>query len=150
MVEATIPTLEGLFEYYGNASRPIAHFPFNFEFINMKKEFNAQDIFDIVHEWFTKMPEGSWANWLVGNHDNGRVASKFRKEIIDSFNMIVVLLPGNGVTYYGEEIGMEDTWISWEDTVDPAGCNAGPDRYELFTRDPERTPMQWTEEDFAG
>lgn len=43
----------------------------------------------------------------------------------------------------GEEIGMDDVWISYNDTVDPAACNAGPDRYQYTTRDPERTPFQW-------
>jgi alpha-glucosidase len=64
--------------------------------------------------------------------------------------MIVHLLPGYSVAYYGEEIGMEDTEISFEDTVDPAGCNAGPDRYHIFSRDPERTPMQWNADVNSG
>ena len=57
--------------------------------------------------------------------------------------MVQLLLPGTPVTYYGEEIGMEDTFISWEDTRDTKGCHAGPDRFYKFSRDPERTPMQW-------
>jgi alpha-glucosidase len=151
MVEATIPTLDGLFEYYGTDSKPIAHFPFNFEFINrVKPGFNGSSVIDVVDEWFTKMPEGRTANWLVGNHDNHRVAARFGDYVIDPLNMIIHLLPGSSVTYYGEEIGMQDTEISWEDTVDPAGCNAGPDRYQIFSRDPERTPMQWNDEKNSG
>jgi len=152
MVEATIPTLDGLFEYYGNDTHPIAHFPFNFEFINrVKAGFNGTDVLSVVDEWFEKMPEGKVANWLVGNHDNHRVSARFGGDwIVDILNMIIHLLPGSSVTYYGEEIGMQDTWISWEDTVDPAGCQAGPDRYEQFTRDPERTPMQWDDTKNAG
>lgn len=57
--------------------------------------------------------------------------------------MIVLLLPGTPVTYNGEEIGMEDTDVSWEQTKDTAGINAGPEKYKQFSRDPERTPMQW-------
>jgi len=64
--------------------------------------------------------------------------------------MLNLLVKGTAVTYYGEEIGMEDTWISWEDTVDPAGCNMGPDRYETFSRDPARTPMQWDDTKNSG
>ena len=50
----------------------------------------------------------------------------------------------------GDEIGMENTEISWEDTIDPAGCNCGPDKYQECSRDPERTPMQWSAEKNAG
>jgi len=118
MVEATIPTLDGLFEYYGTEEKPIAHFPFNFEFINrIKRDFTGREIVAIVNEWFEKMPEGRTANWLVGNHDNHRVSARFGDHSIDPLNMIIHLLPGSSVTYYGEEIGMQDTWISWEDTV---------------------------------
>ncbi|XP_021952619.1 alpha-glucosidase isoform X1 [Folsomia candida] len=151
MVEATIPNLDDLFLYYGTESRPIAHFPFNFEFINrIKPGFNGTDILSMVDEWFQKMPPGATANWLVGNHDNHRVSKRFGDYIVDPLNMLIHLLPGSSVTYYGEEIGMQDTWISWVDTVDPAGCNAGEDRYELFSRDPERTPMQWDATKSAG
>lgn len=50
----------------------------------------------------------------------------------------------------GEEIGMENTFVSWEDTVDPWAINAGPDKYLQYTRDPERTPFQWNTTDNAG
>lgn len=46
--------------------------------------------------------------------------------------------------------GMEDTFISWEDTVDPSGCRWGPELYQKYSRDPARTPMQWDDTDFAG
>jgi alpha-glucosidase len=104
----------------------------------------------MVDEWYEKLPEGRTANWLVGNHDQHRVSARFGDYVVDPLNMIVHLLPGASVTYYGEEIGMQDTEISWEDTVDPSGCNAGPDRYQIFSRDPERTPMQWNSEKNSG
>ena len=65
---------------------------------------------------------------------------------MDAYNLITLTLPGIAVTYQGEEIGMTNTEISFEDTVDPSGCNCGPDRYDEIgcSRDPERTPMQWT------
>jgi alpha-glucosidase len=65
-------------------------------------------------------------------------------------NVITQLLPGTSVTYYGEEIGMEDLVLSWTQTVDPAGRNAGVEKFEQYSRDPERTPMQWNAEKNAG
>lgn len=115
MVEATIPNLDDLFLYYGTENKPIAHFPFNFEFINrIKNGFTGSDILEVVDEWYQKMPEGATANWLTGNHDNHRVVARFGDFVVDPFNMLIHLLPGSSVTYYGEEIGMQDTWISWE------------------------------------
>lgn len=53
-------------------------------------------------------------------------------------------------TFQGEEIGMTDQWLSWEDTVDPSACNSNPSIYEKFSRDPERTPFQWDDTRNAG
>lgn len=52
--------------------------------------------------------------------------------------------------FKGDELGMVDLDISWEDSVDPAACNSNPDIYEQFTRDPARTPFQWSNTANAG
>lgn len=55
------------------------------------------------------------------------------------------------ISYKGEEIGMVDGYVSWEDTVDPSGCNTDdPINYWKSSRDPERTPFQWNSEKNAG
>jgi alpha-glucosidase len=64
--------------------------------------------------------------------------------------MIYLLMPGTSVTYYGEEINMDNTFVTWEQTQDPQGCNAGPEYYQRFSRDPQRTPFQWNDQPFAG
>ena len=68
----------------------------------------------------------------------------------DHLNMLLLLLPGVSVTYQGEELGMTDTNITWEDTLDPAGLACGPDRYQECSRDPQRTPFQWNADLHAG
>lgn len=40
--------------------------------------------------------------------------------------------------------------ISWEDTVDPPARNAGKKDYKKVSRDPERTPFQWSNASNAG
>lgn len=43
----------------------------------------------------------------LGNHDNGRVASRLGVDLSDALNMVSLLLPGTAITYYGEELGEE-------------------------------------------
>lgn len=86
----------------------------------------------------------------MGNHDRPRVGTRFGKERIDAMNMIILSLPGATVTYQGEEIGMTDVHISWEETKDPAACNAGEGLYAEKSRDPCRTPFQWDDSTLAG
>lgn len=50
----------------------------------------------------------------------------------------------------GDEFGMVDQWLSWEDTVDPAARNGNPKIYEKASRDPARTPLQWDDSVNAG
>lgn len=45
---------------------------------------------------------------------------------------------------------MTDVHISWEQTVDPAACNAGEALYAEKSRDPCRTPFQWDDTAMAG
>lgn len=86
----------------------------------------------------------------MGNHDQRRVGSRYGENRIDLMNMLQMFLPGVSITYQGEELGMTDLDISWEDSRDPAACNSNADIYEQFTRDPARTPFQWSDEANAG
>lgn len=86
----------------------------------------------------------------MGNHDRPRVGTRFGSHRIDAMNMIIHSLPGATVTYQGEEIGMTDVRISWEESKDPAACNAGEELYAEKSRDPCRTPFQWDDSTLAG
>ncbi|KAK1128207.1 hypothetical protein K0M31_002677 [Melipona bicolor] len=131
--------------YYG------ADFPFNFDLItNLTRNSTAADIQHIVDSWYKNMPEGGTSNWVVGNHDRSRLISRMGEPRARALAMCVLLLPGVSVTYYGEEIGMTDEYISWEDTQDPQGCLAGKAHYLTSSRDPERTPFQWDDSVSAG
>ncbi|CAG0925520.1 unnamed protein product, partial [Notodromas monacha] len=97
--------VDKLMAYYGTEDEPIAHFTFNFKFIDyLTGDLTAGKVRDAIANWLDNMPSWGWANWVIGNHDNHRVASRFGSEVIDAINMLVQLLPGTAVTYYGEEI----------------------------------------------
>ncbi|XP_065339898.1 maltase A1-like [Cloeon dipterum] len=150
MVEA-YTSLENTMKYYGDEYIEYAHFPFNFEIItNVNNKTTASELKAIIDRWQNALPSGAWSNWVIGNHDRRRVASRFGRDFSTAVVIMGQLLPGTAITYNGEEINMEDTWISWADTVDPQGCQAGPEFYEKFTRDPVRTPYQWDDSAYAG
>ncbi|XP_061399012.1 maltase A3 [Musca vetustissima] len=150
MVETWSP-IEIVMEYYGNSTAEGAQIPFNFQMISyLWNDSDAYHYANLINEWLSKMPAGRTANWVVGNHDKNRVGTRFGADRIDMFNMMLLTLPGCSITYNGEEIGMTDVWISWEETVDPQACNGHEDGYEYRSRDPARTPFQWNDEKNAG
>jgi len=142
-----------LMKYYN-----CSDFPFNFGFIvdltalTLVDGLSGHHLETVVYNWLKFLPENKIANWVLGNHDYWRVGSRFGEGNIDGFNMLSLLLPGVSVTYQGEEIGMMNTDVSWEDTVDPAGRNCGEEHFNdiMCSRDPERTPMQWDTTENAG
>ncbi|XP_030388341.1 maltase A1 [Scaptodrosophila lebanonensis] len=144
-------SFENMIKFYGDGVRNGSHVPFNFDFLsNINNVSTAHDYAEHIQKWINAMPAGVYANWVLGNHDNKRVASRFGVQRTDLINILLQTLPGHAVTYNGEELGMTDVYISWEDTVDPNACNADPDTYYDRSRDPARTPYQWDASENAG
>lgn len=150
LTEAYSP-IDVVMKYYGNGTAEGAQMPFNFFMISwLTNDSDAFHFAETVNTWLKSMPQGRTANWVIGNHDQNRVGSRLGADRIDMMNMLTNMLPGVSISYYGEEIGMTDVWISWNDTVDPSACHTNPDIYEKFSRDPERTPFQWSDDKNAG
>lgn len=144
-------TLDNTIRFFGTPARYGSHIPFNFELISkMKKTSAASDFQKTIHSWLDKIPVNYPSNWVLGNHDNKRLASRFGVERVDLFNILLQTLPGIAITYNGEEIGMTDVHITWAETVDPAACNTNQTVYDDYSRDPARTPFQWDDTTSAG
>lgn len=70
---------------------------------------------------------------------------------IHGLTMLLLTLPGAAFTYSGDEIMMLDYRdISWNDTTDIWACNSNADDYKYLSRDPSRTPFQWSGYNNAG
>ncbi|EFA02637.1 Maltase A1-like Protein [Tribolium castaneum] len=137
--------------YYGSAdgSQLGAHFTFNFYLItDININSTAQDIANTVNKWLDAIPEIYTSNWVLGNHDKHRVATRFGVANADGFNMLKSLLPGVAVTYNGEEIGQENGEVSYEEGQDPSARD--PAIFDKVSRDFERTPYQWDDSTNAG
>ena len=70
------------------------------------------------------MPADAWPNYSLGNRNNDRVANRLSTSRVNAMNMILMLLQGTPLTYYGEEIGMvngngnkPDTSMQWSDVA---------------------------------
>jgi alpha-glucosidase len=136
--------VERLVTYYGSRGEGV-HMPFNFQLITMP--WNARQIAESVNKYEAALPPFGWPNWVLGNHDNPRVASRAGRDQAAVAAMLLLTLRGTPTLYYGDEIGMADVPIPPGRVQDPferqvPGMGLG--------RDPERTPMQWDDTDHAG
>ncbi len=136
--------IERLVAYYG-ANLDGVHLPFNFQLLRCP--WNARGIADLIDQYERALPQGGWPNWVLGNHDNPRIASRVGREQARVAAMLLLTLRGTPTLYYGDEIGMLDVTVSAARVQDPFEKNL-PGRG--CGRDPARTPMQWNARRYAG
>ena len=60
----------------------------------------------IIADYEGALPAGAWPNWVLGNHDRPRVASRVGREQARVAAMLLLTLRGTPTLYYGDEIGM--------------------------------------------
>jgi alpha-glucosidase len=136
--------LERLVAYYGRDLAG-AHLPFNFQLLETAWSADAVD--KVVREYERLLPPGAWPNWVLGNHDRPRVASRVGQAQARVAAMLLFTLRGAPTLYYGDELGLEQTPIPPTQVQDPweknePGLGLG--------RDPCRTPMPWDASAGAG
>jgi alpha-glucosidase len=133
-----------LVTYYGKDLAG-AHLPFNFALLSAP--WNARAIEKLIADYEAALPAGAWPNWVLGNHDRPRVASRVGPAQARVAAMLLLTLRGTPTLYYGDEIGMHQVAIAPDQVRDPfeknvPGIGVG--------RDGCRTPMQWNATPYAG
>jgi alpha-glucosidase len=136
--------VERLVAYYGNDLKG-AQMPFNFALLSTL--WSARSIEKIIADYEAALPAGAWPNWVLGNHDRPRVASRIGQDQARVAAMLLLTLRGTPTLYYGDEIGMHQVAIAPDQVRDPfeknvPGIGVG--------RDGCRTPMQWDATPWAG
>ncbi len=122
-----------------------ANLPFNFHLI--QTEWNARAIANIIRTYEALLPRGAWPNYVLGNHDQSRLATRIGPLQARAAAMLLLALRGTPTLYYGDELGMRDVPIAPDQVQDPAEKNEpGKGR----GRDPERSPMLWVNAPNAG
>jgi alpha-glucosidase len=141
--EAYLP-IDRLMAYYGTDLRGF-HLPFNFHLISTP--WLPQAVGALIEEYEAALPEGGWPNWVLGNHDRSRVASRLGQQQARVAAVLLLTLRGTPTIYQGEELGMQDVCIPPEQVRDPWERNAPG---LGLGRDPVRTPIPWSNEVHGG
>jgi alpha-glucosidase len=140
--EAHLPVAR-VMAYYGG-KRPGFHLPFNF--LLLHTPWHARSVEAAIDQYTILLPEGAWPNWVLGNHDEPRVASRIGEAQARVAAMLIMTLRGTPFVYYGDEIGLPNTPITDDGLRDPVSATLG----QALGRDPQRTPMPWDESNHAG
>jgi glycosidase len=128
--------------YYGENLDQL-HMPFNFHLLAC--DWDASSLRVLIEALLWHVPVGGWTNWMLGNHDEKRLATRLGAENARLAAVLLLTLRGTPFIYYGDELGMQDVEIPEGRGRDPWGANV-----PFLSRDGARTPMQWAAGENAG
>jgi alpha-glucosidase len=132
---------ERLVAYYGARGEGL-QLPFNFQLV--QSPWRAAELAPMIARYEGLLPHVAWPNWVLGNHDKSRIASRVGPSQARVAAMMLLTLRGTPTLYYGDEIGMLDVSVPAREQRDPQGLRGGD------SRDPQRTPMRWDGSPNAG
>ena len=145
--EPFISAVEKIIAYCGDDK---LHATFNFEFTWSKFD-PAQYVKHILGWEDLYAKHGIWPNYVLGNHDVPRMATRHTKGEDDArlkvLMSMLLTLRGTPYLYYGEEIGMREISLRRSEILDPPGKRFWP---FYKGRDGCRSPMQWDASANAG
>ncbi|PIE09311.1 MAG: alpha-glucosidase [Rhodobacterales bacterium] len=98
---------------------------------------------------FDEVAGDGWACWAFSNHDVIRHATRWDqgRGALKAYVTVIACLRGSVCFYQGEELGLTEAELAFEDLQDPYGIEFWP---EFKGRDGCRTPMVWSDEDDHG
>lgn len=133
--------LEILGEYTTGTDR--MHMSYAFEMLSGHAPLSATFIADTFHK-VDQVAPGGWACWAYSNHDVARHISRWNLSDAGAraYATLLMCLRGSACIYEGEELGLPEAQISYEDLQDPYGIQFWP---EFKGRDGCRTPMVWSQ-----
>ncbi|MFF8477131.1 alpha-amylase family glycosyl hydrolase [Streptomyces sp. NPDC015414] len=119
------------------------HLPINFGLL--RTPWRARAVAELVRAVLRALPDGAVPTWVMGTHDDPRVASRVGAAQAPNAMMMLLTLPGTAILYNGDELGLPDADIAPGDIRDPWGL-----RTPALSRDPARSPMPWDDGPAAG
>ncbi|MBL4926892.1 alpha-amylase family glycosyl hydrolase [Fuscibacter oryzae] len=133
--------LEILGEYTSGNDR--MQMSYAFEMLSGHAPLSASFIADTFHK-VDQVAPGGWACWAYSNHDVARHISRWNLSDAGAraYATLLMTLRGSACIYEGEELGLPEAQIAYDDLQDPYGIQFWP---EFKGRDGCRTPMVWTQ-----
>jgi alpha-glucosidase len=115
------------------------HMAYSFDLLGSK--YDAPYIHDVMSRFNARVGNG-WPSWALANHDSMRIASRWQGDprFLRLAAAMQLSLRGSPCLYQGDELGLPEAVIAFEDLQDPFGITMWP---EFKGRDGCRTPMPW-------
>ncbi|WP_219929023.1 alpha-glucosidase [Pseudoprimorskyibacter insulae] len=137
--------LEIMGEY--TAGDDLMHMCYAFELLSGERP-TAQFVSEVFDHVDRVASEG-WACWAFSNHDVVRHTSRWDLTPAAQrlFTTMLLCLPGSVCLYQGEELGLPEAEVGFDDLQDPYGIEFWP---EFKGRDGCRTPMVWEKSNQSG
>ena len=116
---------------------------YNFDFLYAPR-LTAPLVRASLSQWSGEEGEG-WPSWAFSNHDAPRAVTRWTLDgdmaRAARLNLLLLLsLRGNPIIYQGEELGLPQGEVAFEDLLDPEAIANWP---HTLGRDGARTPMPW-------
>ena len=116
---------------------------YNFDFLYAPR-LTAPLVRASLQQWSGEEGEG-WPSWAFSNHDAPRAVTRWTLDgdmaRASRLNLLLLLsLRGNPIIYQGEELGLPQGEVAFEDLQDPEAIANWP---HTLGRDGARTPMPW-------
>jgi alpha-glucosidase len=116
---------------------------YNFDFLYAPR-LTAPLVRASLSQWGGESGEG-WPSWAFSNHDAPRAVTRWTLDgdmaRAARLNLLLLLsLRGNPIIYQGEELGLPQGEVAFEDLQDPEAIANWP---HTLGRDGARTPMPW-------
>jgi alpha-glucosidase len=116
---------------------------YNFDFL-YAPQLTASGVRASLAQWSGEDGEG-WPSWAFSNHDAPRAVSRWTRDgdqprAARLSLLLLLALRGNPIIYQGEELGLPQGEVAFEDLLDPEAIANWP---HTLGRDGARTPMPW-------
>lgn len=123
------------------------HMCYSFEFLSGTTP-DAPKVAEVLTAYEATIGDG-WACWAFSNHDVVRHATRWGLDdgAVRLFAGLLMSLRGSVCIYQGEELGLTEAYVAYEDLQDPYGIRFWP---KFKGRDGCRTPIPWSQDNQHG